>query len=275
MRHRLLTLAVGCLTAAATVAGAGPATAAPAHDKSSRPAPAATAGYDVSYPQCGAALPARPLFGIVGVDGGRVLKANPCLSSLISWARTATDPAPAYYVNTANPGPRVSSFWPSGQQSPQVCAAAYPANDSPACAYDYGWNNAQDAYGRAVSAAATVGAPSPATATWWLDVETGNSWESLQYGASATYLANDTAALQGMLDALRAHGVATVGAYSTTSQWSQITGGASLGGIPVWYAGVGTLSQARSRCSAAYSFTGGAVTLTQYASGGFDADWRC
>jgi hypothetical protein len=78
-----------------------------------------------------------------------------------------------------------------------------------------------------------------------------------------------------MLDQLRAHGVSTVGAYSTTSQWTQITGGASLGGIPVWYAGVGTLAQAQSRCSSAYSFTGGSVTLTQYASGGFDADWRC
>ena len=51
--------------------------------------------------------------------------------------------------------------------------------------------------------------------------------------------------------------------------------GASLGSIPVWYAGVGTLAQAQSRCSPAYSFTGGIVTLTQYASGGFDADWRC
>ena len=150
-----------------------------------------------------------------------------------------------------------------------------PANDSQACAYDYGWNAAADSFSRAAAAAATAGAPDPSTATWWLDVETGNSWESLQYGSSPTYVGNDTAALQGMVDQLRAHGVSTVGAYSTALQWTQITGGASLGGIPVWYAGVGTQAQAQARCSSVYSFTGGSVSLTQYTSGGFDADWRC
>ena len=277
MRARTAALTLALLTSAVTIAGAQPAAAGSVRDKARKPAPApaAAVGYDVSYPQCGGPLPTRPAFGVVGVDGGRVLKPNPCLTTLIGWARTATDATPAYYVNTGNPGPRVSSFWPNGQQTPRVCATSYPANDSTACAYDYGWNNALDSFGRAVTAATAAGAPDPAGATWWLDVETGNSWESLQYGASPTYLANDTATLQGMVDALRSRGVTTVGAYSTSSQWSQITGGATLGGIPVWYAGVGTLSQATSRCSSAYSFTGGPVVLTQYASGGYDADRRC
>jgi hypothetical protein len=272
MRRTAAALTLGLLLAA--TAAAQPAAASAAHDKAPKPVATPT-GYDVSYPQCATALPSRPKFGVVGVDGGRVLKPNPCLTKLITWARTATEPAPSYYVNTGNPGPRVSSYWPNGQQEPKVCADSYPANDSQECAYDYGWNAAADSFGRAAAAAATAGAPDPSTATWWLDVETGNSWESLQYGSSPTYLANDTAALQGMADQLRARGVSTVGAYSTTSQWTQITGGASLGSIPVWYAGVGTLAQAQSRCSSAYSFTGGSVTLTQYASGGFDADWRC
>jgi hypothetical protein len=275
MRRTTLIAALGL---ALTVVGtsAGPAAAGTPHDKAPKPAPTTTArGYDVSYPQCNSTLPTKVTFGVVGVDGGRVLKPNPCLARLISWARTGTDAPPAYYVNTGNPGPRVSSYWPNGQQSPKVCATTYPANDSTDCAYDYGWNNAADSYARAVTAAASVGATDPATATWWLDVETGNSWESLQYGGSAAYYANDTAALVGMRDYLRDHGVATVGVYSTSSQWSQITGGASLGGVPVWYAGVGTLAQAQSRCSSAYSFTGGAVTLTQYATDGLDGDWRC
>jgi hypothetical protein len=272
MRRNAAALTLGRLLAATTAAQ--PAAASAAHDKAPKPVATPT-GYDVSYPQCATALPSRPKFGVVGVDGGRVLKPNPCLTKLITWARTATEPAPSYYVNTGNPGPRVSSYWPNGQQEPKVCADSYPANDSQECAYDYGWNAAADSFGRAAAAAATAGAPDPSTETWWLDVETGNSWESLQYGSSPTYLANDTAALQGMADQLRARGVSTVGAYSTTSQWTQITGGASLGSIPVWYAGVGTLAQAQSRCASAYSFTGGSVTLTQYASGGFDADWRC
>jgi hypothetical protein len=279
MRARTTALTLAIVTFALMVAGAQPALAGAAQDKARKPppvpAPSAAAGYDVSYPQCGWALPTKPAFGVVGVDGGRVLKANPCLATLIGWARTATDPAPAYYVNTGNPGPRVSSYWPNNQQTPQVCAASYPANDSTACAYDYGWNNARDSFARAGTAAGSAGAPDPATATWWLDVETGNSWESLQYGASSTYLANDAATLQGMVDALHSLGVTTVGAYSTTSQWTQIVGSAKLGGIPVWYAGVGTFSQAQSRCSTAYSFTGGRVMLTQYAANGFDADWRC
>lgn len=264
-----LTLLIGML------AGAAPAVARAAPDRDKAPKAAVATGYDVSYPQCGTALPAQPTFGIVGVDGGRVLKPNPCLTALVTWARTAVDPAPAYYVNTANPGPRVSAYWPAGQASPRPCATSYPANDSTDCAYDYGWNAASDAFGRAVVAAAQAGAPDPASGTWWLDVETGNSWETLQYGLTSAYAENDTAALQGMVDHLRSHGVQTVGAYSTSSQWTQITGGATLGGLPVWYAGVGSLATAQSRCAPASSFTGGPVVLAQWASGGYDADWVC
>lgn len=275
MRRTTLVATLG-LTLAVLGATAGPAAAAAPKDRTRKPpATTTTAGYDVSYPQCSTALPTKPRFGVVGVDGGRVLKPNPCLASLISWARTGTDAPPAYYVNTGNPGPRVSSYWPNGQQSPKICAATYPENDSTDCAYDYGWNNAADSFARATAAAASVGAPDPATASWWLDVETGNSWESLQYGGTAQYYANDTAALEGMRDYLLSRGVSTVGVYSTTYQWGQITGGATLGGAPVWYAGVGSLAQAQSRCASTYSFTGGAMTLTQYAVNGLDGDWRC
>ena len=258
------------------LAAAAPAAAAPPRERAPLPGPIELrTGYDVSYPQCPTALPDSPRFGIVGVDGGRVLRPNPCLTRLIGWALSATDAAPAYYLNTANPGPLVSSHWPSGQQTPRVCAPAYPDNGSADCAYDYGWNAAQDSFDRAVSAAADAGAADPATAGWWLDVETGNSWESLQYGGTEQYLANDTAALQGMVDHLRSRGVSTVGVYSTSWQWAQITGGATLGGLPVWYAGLGTLAEAQSRCSPMYSFTGGPVAMTQYAADGFDANWRC
>ena len=235
-----------------------------------KPAPRPTSsGYDVSYPQCGGALPAGAQFGIVGVDGGKVRSANPCLAAEDAWARAVAAP-PAYYLNTGNPGPRVSSFWPNGQTSPRACATSYPANDSVECAYDYGWNNAQDSWTRAVNA----GIPTPEARTWWLDVETGNSWETLQYGQAALYQGNDLATLQGQRDLLKSKGVQTIGVYSTSYQWGQVVGSGGFDGAPVWYAGTGSLSTAQSHCGTS-GFTGGTVTLVQFANNGYDGDVSC
>ena len=82
MRRTATALTLGLILAA--TAAAQPAVASAAHDKAPKP-PATATGYDVSYPQCGAGLPSRPKFGVVGVDGGRVLKPNPCLTTLITW----------------------------------------------------------------------------------------------------------------------------------------------------------------------------------------------
>ena len=38
-------------------------------------------GADVSYPQCGGALPFGQAFGVVGVNGGRASSRNPCLGA--------------------------------------------------------------------------------------------------------------------------------------------------------------------------------------------------
>lgn len=251
------------------------AAAAPASAKSSRPATTPPAGWDVSYPQCGTALPSPSQFAVVGVDGGRVYATNACLSTELSWGARSAEGAAQYYVNTANPGPRVSTKWPSGQQTPRVCAASYPANDSVDCAYDYGWNAAADSWARATAAATAAGVRSPVGSAWWLDVETGNSWETLQYGASAAYEANDRASLAGQRDYLLARGVPAVGVYSTSYQWGQIVGTATFDAAPVWYAGVSSKSTAQSRCTTTPSFTGGRVVLAQYAQSGYDADLRC
>jgi hypothetical protein len=118
-----------------------------------------------------------------------------------------------------------------------------------------------------------------ATSAWWLDVETGNSWESLEsqygYGPTASSYANDFAALQGAQDALAAEGVPSVGFYSTSYQWTQITG--STGQFPTnpsWVAGTGSLSTAQSNCTSV-GFTGGAVAWAQYYANGLDADYPC
>jgi hypothetical protein len=233
-------------------------------------------GYDVSYPQCGKPLPASPGFGIVGVNNGVVFSTNPCIATEYQWAQQAANHAPQFYANTGNPGPKFSSHWPAGQQTPRACPASGP--NSQACSYDYGWNAAKQSF---EAAAFTAGTGPAAAARWWLDVETGNSWQTLEpeYGQTLASKRNDTAALSGAVAALKDEGVKVVGFYSTSFQWTQITGGSSVVGTrfahnPNWLAGYSGKASAQAACGAA-SFTGGPVRLTQYPSDGFDADWRC
>ena len=226
--------------------------------------PKATRGYDISYPQCGGAYPSNPAFGIVGVNGGRVFSVNPCLSSQITWGGGA---ATELYVNTGNPGPALSSFWPVGQATPRFCD---PNNtDTADCAFDYGFNAAKHSYETAVAAYQFLGLPaSPSATTWWLDVETSNSWR--------TTTALNVAALQGELAYLRdVAGVTRIGFYSTQQQWNEITGGTlTFAAYPSWVAGGVTLKGAQDRCKRP-AFTGGSVALAQYLFSGFDANIRC
>ena len=227
--------------------------------------PKAQRGYDISYPQCGGAFPANPLFAIVGVNGGRVFSTNSCLPGQIAWGGGA---AAELYANTGNPGPALSSFWPVGQTSPRVCDAANP--DTADCAYDYGWNAAQHSFQTAQAAYSSLGiTTSPAATRWWLDVETSNSWRE------DTGL--NVAALQGGYDYLRTAGVGQLGFYSTTSQWTMITGGTKVfSPAPSWGAGAPSEKGARSLCSTTTtSFTGGRLAMVQYIYQGFDADVRC
>jgi hypothetical protein len=223
-----------------------------------------TRGYDISWPQCGSAYPATPAFGIVGVNKGIVFSANPCLSSEIQWAGGTKA---QLYANTGNPGPALSSHWPSGQTSPRWCD---PANtDSAHCAFDYGYNAAEDSYEDAVAAYSSLGlSGSPAASAWWLDVETSNSWRSA--------LSLNVSALQGEAYYLASVArVAKLGIYSTQYQWNQITGGSTaFSANHSWVAGVSSQKNAKSHCGGA-GFTGGGVELAQYSFSGFDADLVC
>ena len=233
-------------------------------------------GYDISYPQCGGSYPTNPAFGIVGVNRGIVFSSNPCLGagsgapSQLAWA----GPDAQLYANTGNPGPQLSSHWPSGQTSPRACAtSANPDPDTADCAYDYGWNAAADSYARAVAAYVSLGwADAGATRTpvanhWWLDVETANSWRG------DTSL--NVAALQGAVDYFNSVGAASVGIYSSPRMWTSVVGGATaFATLPSWVAGGSTLKGARNACNGP-GLTGGPIELTQYLSSGFDADYTC
>jgi hypothetical protein len=247
--------------------GAGAALAAPEPAKPNAKPQSTSTGYDISFPQCSTAFPKSPAFGIVGVNGGLAYATNRCLSSEYDWAQTSnspTQPHVSFYLNTGNPGP-TSAHWP-GPSTPQPCDGSW----SQSCAYDYGWNAAQDSFSRA----AAISSSAAHTAPWWLDVETANSW-------SSTDLATNRADLQGAIAALRAAGVTTIGVYSTSTMWGQITGATTatsplndpFKALPNWVPGAQSVKDAPGFCSR--TFTNGPVKFVQYPSNGFDADYVC
>lgn len=242
------------MAAVGAIAAVVPSTMAAAAPKSA----SSSVGYDVSYPQCGGPLPANPAFGIVGVNDGLAYGKNPCLATQYEWASRAPK-APAFYMNTGNPGTAATRVPWYSQAGPEACS---PSDES-ACAYNYGYHAARYAFEYAsqqISPAAAV------SANWWLDVEIANSW--------STDHALNQRDIQGSIDYLTAAGVPLVGIYSTGYQWGQITGSAQLGSsIPNWVAGALNAKRAPAMCSS--SFSGGRVHLVQYLSGGFDANYAC
>lgn len=267
-------------------------------------------GNDISYPQCGAAFPASPAFGIVGVNGGLANDLNPCLGpsttypsyrqAELYWAVAAStgatsQPKASLYVNTADPGHLYHGTpiadWPTSGSTPYggcrtttvtTSHGTYTVGrNSPACAWRYGYNKAAQDASWVAAAAQAINAQSPPVTVpsgagsypWWLDVEIQNSWR-----AGASGKAMNVADLQGMIAALQHAGASSVGAYSTSYQWDVITGGTtsssgSLYRIPDWIPGAKTLSGARSNCRLP-SFTGGRVVVTQW-TGNPARDYAC
>jgi len=283
MRNGALAL-VGSFLGAALLAVALPSQAVAA---GSDPA----TGNDVSYPQCAAAgsasvgtLPADPAFGVVGLNKGLANNFNSCVGAEVSWAAsspgTALQPSVARYVNTGDPA-LAGSWWPASNEtqsnpplpagSPTITPIAVSTahgvcahKAGAACAYVYGYSMAYSDF---------VAAGSPLGATWWLDVETENTWQK------------DTAAnaadLVGMIDYFRSQG-GTVGLYSTASQWATIAGKTSstsaLAGLPSWIAGSSS-SGAPAACQKTGLTPRSRVGLVQYHVGtgasAVDTDLSC
>lgn len=242
-------------------------------------------GNDVSYPQCGKTLPTKPSFGVVGVNNGLANGTNTCLVKQLAWAAGATgqtiQPKVQLYLNTANPGGLNTPSWPIDNSDPSGNITDNPygncdGSNSLACSYQYGWDRAvEDAQQRLPSAAAQAGIDSnSANYTWWLDVETINTWQSGDLDATS----KNAADLEGMAAYLQSIG-ATVGLYSTTYQWGQIAGPAkeasSLNGLINWRPGARNFNSAKTNCSLAPLTPGGSVTITQYISSNLDYDYAC
>ena len=268
-------------------------------------------GYDVSYPQCGATLPTSPAFGIVGVNAGLANNTNPCFGtsttyssysqSELYWATAlasgvTAQPKVSLYVNTADPGNEyngtIIADWPTTNSSSvtnpyglcstttiTVNSTTYTVGaNSPACAWQYGYNMMTADIARLATAADQLNtlettdyvSPNALAYRWWLDIETANSWQS---GTSGQ--AMNLADVQGMY-AAEAGGSAGgyVGVYTTSTQWSQIIGATSSFDVPEWVPGAKTESGAAANCTQS-SFTGGKVTLTQWTSHSLDNDFVC
>ncbi|HVF13893.1 MAG TPA: hypothetical protein VM942_04795, partial [Acidimicrobiales bacterium] len=213
-------------------------------------------GHDISWPQCDKGLPDVGAFGIVGVTGGRPYTRNACLSSQFAWAEASPGGA-GFYMNTSNPGVDSLAVDWYAQRSPDPACA--PGNEV-ACAYDFGFNAAAEAFAYAQeSTGRSIGR------VWWLDVEFDNSWSD--------DIAANRASIQGSVDYLQRQPGVVVGVYSTPRMWNRLMGDHRLP-LANWTAGANTLEEAMAHCSPAFSATGGPVVLSQWVED-FDNDFVC
>lgn len=238
-------------------------------------------GIDISYPQCGKTVPKTQAFGVVGVNGGLATTTNPCLKDQLIWASKSLGGTPQekiqLYVNTANPGGLNTPSWPTSN-TPNNPYGLCDGSDSIACAWQYGWNRAsEDITDRFVPAAKQAGvSASPSTYTWWLDVETMNTWKP---PTSSFNTRSNATVLEGMTSHFQSVG-GRVGLYSTAYQWSQIvgdsvSGGSNLIGLKNWRPGGANLSTAKQACAAAPLTSNGKVVMTQFVSKNLDYDYSC
>lgn len=218
--------------------------------------PSTNVGIDISYPSCHTKIPSGEPFGVVGVSGGRVYSDNACAA-----AEAAHFTNVSLYVNTG--------LYTGGTYYSQAQQQCVGSTDPTCAAFTYGYLAGK----HAVTYARSQGLGLTAT-TWWLDVETTNTWD-----AQALNVRSIQGEYQGVADALNNNG-STIGVYAVPSQWNQIVGVGSpltTSNWPVWYAtGASSMtSQAASQyCASSYSFTGGTVQLVQWAPK-IDQDYAC
>jgi len=226
-------------------------------------------GIDVSYPQCGKSLPSGQAFAIVGVNGGRATRTNPCLAAELAWAARSTgatvQDSVQLYVNTGNPAGGAGGPWPRAGTTPR---GTCDGSNSRACAYQYGWDRARDD-------ATNRGVRHPEQYVWWLDVELANKWDYTSGGAT-----RNAAVLEGMTDYFRSIGVRGVGLYSSLPMWRRIIGNgvdsvSSLNGLPNWRPIVArTVAAAQAACGQAPMTAGSTIVMTQFTTD-LDYDYSC
>jgi hypothetical protein len=211
------------------------------------PYPTGQSGYDVSYPQCGGAMPTGS-FGIVGVNGGRPFSNNACLAA--EYGAAARPTAASLYINS---GYSVA-YGKSATAGCSTRSSSVPGTSKQRQAWAIGCSEAETSMTYATHQGAT------SLAAWWVDVETANSWSSAN-------LSLNRYAIQGAVTRLAQSGL-PAGIYSNASMWSTITGG---GFTPAGLAA--DWETAGGSCSS--PFTSSPVWLVQSTTSGFDSDLAC
>jgi hypothetical protein len=211
-------------------------------------------GIDISYPNCNAVIP-QVGFGIIGVNGGRNFKFNPCLREEADRVMQASGIiGVGLYINSENPDNKrfVYPDYPKGSNSPECQAqpARYCSD------YNAGFNAAKNA----VEYAGSLGLRST---VWAIDVEPirqAKIW-------SDDPLLNRRS-IHGQIDALNQFAAAQAGQpveiliYGNQNFWNRITDNWQIN-YPVWLAsGRDSVEGARQRC-AEPGFTGGKIALVQ------------
>ncbi len=223
---------------------------------SSSPYPSGVTGNDIGYPQCGTTPVGSGPFTVVGVGGGRAFSDNACLGDQFAWA-TLNNSAAAPVTLYMNINAPVGSSASNGRSGPMGSCSPRP---SVCLSYNYGWNAAQHAYAYAQQQGA-------ASSTWWLDVETANSWQT-----NTTY---NAAVLDGAVAFFTSVGT-VAGYYSNAAMWRKIVGAAAPPVQPVWYASAVTSAAEAATLCGTGSFDGGPVWLVQYSGGqSIDTDYGC
>jgi hypothetical protein len=215
--------------------------------QNARPYAGGSTGYDISFPQCGAALPPPSTIAVVGFNDGSTFTVNPCFRTEAAWAGLNL----SVYLNVNAPDPGHPGEWDQGP------AGACAPGDASCVWFNEGYNAVADS----ISFVRFAGY-SPRM--WWLDVETTNNW--------STDTALNDRVIAGALAAIRAAG-GTAGIYSTSLQWGEIAGSMTPG-VPAWQATGVPLSTPQTWC-AATSFVGGPIYLVQGGSGSFDGNYAC
>lgn len=248
-------------------------------------------GYDVSYPQCSQAnqsesidLPNARSFALIGLNGGNPKTLNPCFSSQMDWARGSVEnkgiSKASIYINAANPGPTQSKEWPhSGTYNSQPCKG----DDSIACASLYGQRLAardvqefETHYGKSRQVR-------PEDFPWWVDVESGNSWEcnsglaTLCDEPNAVPVPNgayarNASVLNGISTELQSHNI-KVGVYTNKRQWNLVVANLvsttpeaypALHGLTTWVSGAASREDAVATCKQPPFGGLGRTVLAQY-----------
>jgi hypothetical protein len=222
------------------------------------PYPAHSQGYDISYPQCGTSLPSDGTFWAAGVNNGRPFTQNGCLLDQIN--ATPSNVLTSYYFNVGYDRSYASKITP-------FCANHNVGTAPPEyiIAWKIGCSEAQ------VSSSIVKNiVENRILSSWWLDVETANSW------SDSVELNRWT--IRGAIDYFQQQELATVGIYSAQNLWTQIAGknwSPPEQDIPDWMAGA-DLSNPSAYCSQPFS-ANSPVWLTQAVdkTRNLDIDYIC